>query len=199
MIDLIAGLFQWATLVGFILGLLAQRGYCYGRAWWLNRHRPLPGGRRRHATRLDLNLVGRAIALCVVAYCVFATQSNADEVRDLNKATRECQRQFFAALTARNNLTSENDQLSLEQRELLSDANDAQNSWLRDLLAPTRSEIAALDVNDPVRQRYALERTEVYFETTNQITAKIAALQAEQRRIFDARQQHPLPEPTCGR
>lgn len=115
-----------------------------------------------------------AVPLVVIlaAYMAVQNQQNADCVREFNQTLRE-----------RAAVTSENDALSIEQRELL-------YGWLHDLVFPP-PEIAGLDMNAPARQKWNLERT-IAVDRQFQVSL-------EKQRENDARRAaNPLPPPTCG-
>ena len=112
------------------------------------------------------------MAISVVMYMAVQNQQNADCVREFNQVLRE-----------RSSVTSENDQLSMQQRRLIYD-------WIHNLVFPP-PDIAKLDGTDPAREKWAVDLT---LETDKQFRASL-----EQQRENDAhRAANPLPPPTCG-
>lgn len=203
--DVITNLFTWNLLVGLLIGWFGRRAYCHAKARWLNRHRPYPDGRKHRPPRANWRALAQLAAIALLLWSVYSITSQATRVdhvitdaHTFAVKVQQCQREFNAALKARSDLSIENDRLSLEQRNLLTEGVDAQNLWLRDLLTPVNPEIAGRDIDDPVRQKYGLDRTAAFFEQVRDIRGRIEALQDEQRRIETARRGHPLPEPTCG-
>lgn len=114
------------------------------------------------------------LVLGLVAYMGVQTQKSADCVREFNQALR-----------VRAEITSENDRLSIEQRELIYD-------WIHSLIFPPDPEIAVLPTDHPDRTRYSVWLT---IETDKKFAASIE----EQRENDEAWAANPLPPPTCGR
>lgn len=108
----------------------------------------------------------------VVAYIAVQAQQNADCVREFNQVLRE-----------RSQITSENDRLSIEQRELL-------YNWMHNLIFPPPG-IADLPGSHPDRERWAIDLT---LETDR----KFAQSLQRQRENDAYRAAHPLPPATCG-
>lgn len=127
---------------------------------------------KRRTLVLDWRYVAIPFVFGIVAYIAAQTQQNADCVREFNQVLRE-----------RSSVTSENDQLSIRQRELIYD-------WIHNLVFPP-SDIAALPGSDPRRQEWAIDLT---LETDKQFRESID----EQRRNDAIRAANPLPPPTCG-
>lgn len=112
-------------------------------------------------------------AFGITMFVAVQNQQNADCVREFNQTLRE-----------RSAITSENDRLSIRQRELIYD-------WIHNLVFPP-PDIAALPGSDPRRENWAINLT---LETDRQFRASI-----EEQRSNDAiRAANPLPPPTCGR
>lgn len=112
------------------------------------------------------------LVLGLVLYMGAQTQANADCVREFNQVLRE-----------RSAVTSENDQISIYQRELI-------YNWIHDLIFPP-PEVADLPGSDPRREAWAISLTQ---ETDRQFAESI-----QKQRANDARRAaNPLPAPTCG-
>lgn len=112
------------------------------------------------------------LVLAIAAHMSVQNQENADCTREFNQVLRE-----------RAAVTTQNDQISIQQRELI-------YQWIHNLIFPP-PEIARLDTNDPVRQEYAVKLTRATDE-------KFAALIDKQREYERHRAANPLPPPTCG-
>ncbi|MGV0793002.1 hypothetical protein [Mycolicibacterium sp. XJ1819] len=111
-------------------------------------------------------------ALAIVLYTAVQNQQNADCVREFNHVLRE-----------RASVTTQNDQISIEQRELI-------YTWIHALIFPP-PDIAALHDNHPLRRDYALRLTIA-------TDMKFAELIEKQREYERVRAANPLPPPTCG-
>lgn len=116
--------------------------------------------------------IGVPLALGVMAYTAIQTQQSAD-----------CVREFQQVLRDRSSVTSSNDQLSIQQRQLLYE-------WMHNLVFPP-PEIAGLPGTDPARERWAVALT---VETDKEFRASLD----QQRENDEFRAAHPLPPPRCG-
>lgn len=95
----------------------------------------------------------------------------------------ECQRQFTEALRARSVVALQDQQANVRAQEAL-------QLWIFSLLNPPPN-IKDLPQDDPARREWGIHLTEQYLATVDTIAKERAANEA-------IRQQHPLPEPTCG-
>lgn len=100
-----------------------------------------------------------------------------------NQQNADCVREFNHVLRQRSEITTENDSISLEQRQLLYD-------WIHSLVFPP-PDIAGLDGADPRREKWALDLT---IETDHKFDESMRI----QRENEAERAAHPLPPPTCG-
>ena len=112
------------------------------------------------------------LSLAIVMYIAVQTQQNAD-----------CVREFQQVLRDRASVTTENDQLSQQQRKLIFD-------WIHQLVFPP-PDIARLPGTDPTHEKWAMDLT---LETDKQFRASLD----EQRDNDDFRAAHPLPPAQCG-
>ncbi|QEA10798.1 hypothetical protein [Mycobacterium phage Weirdo19] len=172
--------------IGVLVGIALQRVWAYAEARYQDRRAPLPGGPRRIGGLNRVWVVG-AVAFAVFAYSVVETQRLAD-----------CQAEFGKVLAQRSAITTENDRLSREQRDLLADFAEQEALWLADLLNPP-GELADLDNSHPAYRSYERARTRQFIETTASVRERIEAISAEQAANVEERASNPIPDPTCGR
>lgn len=112
------------------------------------------------------------MAIAVMLYIAMQTQQNAN-----------CVREFQQVLRDRSTITSDNDRISQDQRKLVYE-------WIHNLVFPP-PDIAKLDGNDPVREKWAINLT---LETDKQFRDSLE----QQQDNDDYRAAHPLPPPQCG-
>jgi len=194
---MVANLLDILTSFAFFVGVIAgATGYWVackiGDALHNRRHGT------KHQTRIKPTWAVGGLVLIFIAYSAVSTYEHgktaeqaqeiavqtSGEAKAIADENRECQRQFFEALTYRAGITSTNDDLTLQRFEILAD-------WLHDIIFPP-PDIARLDENDPVRMRWQIDRTAVADQS-------VRALIDEQNRNEAERAAKPYPEPTCGR
>lgn len=173
------GLFDIWSVVSFLVGILAV---------WVWERIKLVCIRKRFGKRMRpprWNPLVVAVAVAVMGFLFIADQNseNARAVRDLAIQTQRCQKEFNETLRVRGAITADNDRLSLVQRREFA-------TWLHDIIFPPDN-IAALPIDDPVRQEWGLTRTA-------QADAVIRRAQEEQDKNDQERARNPYPEPTCG-
>jgi len=126
------------------------------------------------------------IALAISAIIVVSLQSS--QAYNTAKRTalevQECQRELFAAITARARIAAENDEQSQAQRLIV-------YNWFHDLIMPP-DPYASMDTDDPRRQKYGLALT----VATEREFQRSLNRQDELQRQRDA---HKLPDPSCGK
>lgn len=161
MSDWFLDLFTLSHLGSFMLGVATATSWHYAKARF--QHRIMV---------IKWQYIALPLAVGLTAYMAVETQQSADCVREFQQVLRE-----------RAKVTSENDQLSIEQRKLLYD-------WIHELLFPP-PDIAKLPGSDPARETWAIDLT---LETDKKFAASL-----EQQKENDAqRAAHPLPPATCG-
>lgn len=161
MIDWFLALFTVPNLGYFTLGVMSAA------AWHLLK------ARFQHRTVvIRWQYVAIPLVIGVALNMSIQNQQNADCVREFNQVLRE-----------RSRVTTENDQISIQQRILIYD-------WIHDLLFPP-PDIAELPGSDPAREKWAIDLT---LETDK----KFAASLEQQRQNEAHRTANPLPPPTCG-
>jgi hypothetical protein len=161
MLNWLLDLFALEHLVSFMFGIASATTWHYVKARI-----------QRRILVIKWEYIVIPLAVGVIAYMAVQTQTNADCVREFQQVLRE-----------RSQVTSENDRISTDQRELI-------YGWLHALIFPP-SEVAMLDTHDPRRQEYALQLTRA-------TDAKFAELIAQQREFEQIRARNPLPPATCG-
>ncbi|AXQ51468.1 hypothetical protein SEA_AMOCHICK_36 [Mycobacterium phage Amochick] len=201
----IANLFSWTFVIGVAVGFFGSRVYCAARIAWMNRTRPLPGGRARDwraAFRVDPRHIAGVIGALFLCWSVFQTNANAEryeqaaaDTQALAEAVRDCNAQLISAIRGSRGITSENDQLSQNEREQLAKIARLQTDWVAALAAPP-ADVAKLPFDHPVRQRYNMDVTADYLARVEEIHRAIAAIHDEQNNNVKARP--PLPDPNCG-
>lgn len=161
MLDSLANLFTIEGLLHFMLGVVAACAYHVAKARL-----------RKRVITFRWQYLAMPLTVGVVVFTAVQTQQNADCVREFNQVLRD-----------RSSVTSENDQLSIEQRQLIYD-------WMHNLVFPP-PDIADLPGTDERRERWALEIT---IETDKRFRESLE----KQRDNDEYRRAHPLPPPTCG-
>jgi hypothetical protein len=111
---------------------------------------------------------------------------------------RRCQIEFNAALVARSKITTENDRLSREQRDLLAENAEAQATWVTRIVE-LPPEIRDLPDGDPRLTQYGRTVTRIWAQRTAQINERIRQIAVRQLELDKQRADNPLPEPSCGR
>lgn len=161
MTDWFIGLFTLPHLAYFGLGVVSSFVWHLTKAWW-----------QRRIMIIRWKYIAVPLVMLIAAYTAVANQQNANCVREFNQTLRE-----------RATISTENDAISLEQRTLI-------YRWMHDLVFPP-PELADLELSDPARERWNLERT--------LHTDELLRESLEKQRDNDARRAaNPLPPPTCG-
>lgn len=185
--------FVVGALVGAVTMHLYQRYQCR-RA---DQRHPLPNGRKRHPPGLNRVWLGGLLTLVVLGYVLLQVEQTEHHYRELGDEMRRCQVEFHTALVARSAITTENDRLSREQRDLLVDSEQAGAQWISRIIN-LPPEIAALPDDDPRVQAYGRTITRAYFEQVSEINKRLAEISEHQRQLAQKRADNPLPEPSCG-
>lgn len=161
MLDWFLELFTLPHLGYFTLGVFAAAG------WHLIKARI-----QHRIVIIRWSYIAIPLVFIVALNMSIQTQQNADCVREFNQVLRE-----------RSKVTTENDQISIEQRELIYD-------WIHELLFPP-PEIAKLPGSHPAREKWAID-------LTLKTDAAFAKSIQQQRENEAHRAANPLPPPTCG-
>lgn len=134
--------------------------------------------------RIRWQIAGIAIGIAAIVIVTAQTQIAYSTAKSTAIEVQLCQKEFNAALRARARIAAENDELSQVQRRIIFD-------WIHALLNPPPP-IDMLSTNDPRRQEYGLDLTA---KTERLFQASLA----RQDQLQIARDQKPLPDPTCGK
>lgn len=161
MLDWFLDLFTVPNLGYFALGVASATG------WHLIKARL-----QHRVTIIRWHYIAIPLVIGIASSMALQNQQNADCVREFNQVLRE-----------RAQVTTENDQISIYQRELIYE-------WIHNLIFPPPG-IADLPGSDPRREKWAIELTE---ETDKKFHESIE----QQRQNEERRAAHPLPPPTCG-
>lgn len=203
--SVLTNLWSMSFFVGLVCGFLLNRAYCLLHTLWLNRYRPLPSGRRRSlldSISVNPRAIAALIGISVAFWSVYQTQANANEnariaaeTRVFAIAVKQCQEQLIGAIIGSREITTDNDRLSVMERDLLAETQRIGGEWVGGLLSPP-ADIARLDVNDPVRVQYNTGVTRWYFQRLGELNRAIDAVQDEQ--AANAQSRPALPDPDCG-
>lgn len=136
------------------------------------------------AGKVDWFWVAAAVIFFVMIAIGIQNQHTYSFATQLAQDTKACQIEFNQALKARAQITTENDELSQEQREVVF-------HWMHDLIFPP-APYDKMSTDDPRRQQWGIDRT---IGASKRFQASID----RQEEIQKKREAHPLPDPTCGR
>lgn len=207
--SIFTNLWSWSFLAGLVAGFLLNRAWMLAKTCWLNKHRPLSGGRQRSkwvAVSFDRRWLIRLLAVAFLGWSVITTSTNASDVTALSERTRDCQAALIVAIrdsrgvtAANERISADNDRLSKEERQLLADLARYQSEWLGRILDPP-PEVKALERGSPIRERYNLDVTRGFFNRAAEVNRRIDAIHAEQDQNERDRPKScpPLPDPECA-
>lgn len=203
--DILDVVYNWVFFAGVVFGAILMRVIQHGQCYWLDRHYPLPNGRKRRVSEINWTMGGALLAVASVGYVLVQvnqaeenTRHVAAQTRALAEQTQECTSDLIESIDRGRAITLEdndvrrqNDDISKYQRELVYE-------WMHDLIFPP-SDIASLPGSHPAREKYALDltiRTDQLFE---QSIKRQRQLDQQQREIDQKRAENnkTLP-PDCG-
>ena len=85
-------LWSWSFLAGLVLGFVLGRTWQLLHTCWLDKHRPLPDGKRRSkwaALAVDPRILGATVAVAFLGWSVLQTNANAaDQERTATERSR---------------------------------------------------------------------------------------------------------------
>lgn len=190
--SIFTNLWSWSFLAGLVAGFVLNRSIALAHTCWLDRHRPLPDGRKRSkwkALSFDRRWLVALLAVAFLGWSVITTSANAEENARLSaeaaafaERVQRCQAELIVAISGSRRVTADNDRLSVEERRLLADGQRVVMEFAGQLLDPATPE-----------QR---ERVRRLFERLSGNQALIDAKEAEQAQ--NERERPALPEPFCG-
>lgn len=184
--------------VGALIGAIVMRLYQKAQCRLADKRHPLPGGRKHRVPGVSTVWVGGLITVLVLGYVLLLVAQTEQHYKSLASEMRRCQIEFQTALIARSRITTENDQLSREQRDLLAESDQAESVWI-DRLINLPSNIKELPQDDPRVTSYGQTVTRIYFERIGRINSRITEIDQRQAELDRDRTAHPLPEPSCGK
>ncbi|AHN84132.1 hypothetical protein SEA_HAMISH_17 [Mycobacterium phage Hamish] len=182
--------------VGLLCGILGQRAYCYGRAWYKDRNDPLPNGRHRTVAGISKVWVGGLIAVGSLGYVLYQAEAARLDTVSLAEHTQECTSDLIASVSRGRQISTENDRLSIAHRDKLTELAQVQSVWLGRILDPP-PHIAAMPADDPRRDGYFKTITQFYKVRTDELRADIDKIREEQAKLIGDRERNPLPDPRC--
>ncbi len=198
MTNVLTVIYSLPFIVGALAGAVGMRLYQRHQCKVADKLHPLPDGRRRAVPGISRTWMGYLLSAAVLGYVLLQVGQTEAHYRELGDEMRRCQLEFQSALVARSRITSENDELSREQRDLLGEAVSAQALWLSRIV-DLPDNIAALAPDDPRVQQYGQTVTRIYRERTDGIRERVLEISDRQAELQKQRAENPLPEPTCGR
>lgn len=139
---------------------------------------------RHRSVKIPWHLAGIAVGTFAIIIVTLQSSIAYNTAKETALQQKQCQKEFNGALQARAQVTSENDELSQQQRRIVFD-------WIHDLIFPPEP-YASMRTDDRRRQDYGLTLT----INTDRLFQASLARQDDLQRQRDA---HPLPDPTCGR
>ena len=175
--DFVTNWFSGFATIGGWLYFLAGFGFAYAQAC-------VRAKLRHKQVRLPWRLAGIAVGVSAMIVVTMQTQVAYTTAKQTAQEVQDCQREYNQALRARAQITSENDELSQTQRQIIF-------AWIHALLFPPPP-FNVLPPGDPKRQEYGLTLT---YNTERDFQASLK----RQNEIQAYRDSHPLPDPTCGK
>lgn len=162
----------------------------------LDKVHPLPGGAHRPVPGINITVLGVVMSVLALGYVLFQTQETEERYKGLADRVSTCQVVFQSNIAARSNITTENDRLSILQRDKLTELDALTGQWIDRLLNPP-PHLVGTTLADPARQGYTLTVTRIYHEQATRLRADIAALRDEATKLAEVRAAHPIPDPSC--
>lgn len=191
-------IYSWPFWIGSAITAVLWKIYCWQRAHWLDRHYPLPAGRRHYVAQIDrVWLAGLVLALSL-GYILLTAQKTQDQTIALTKRVGACWAESYQSTKAQITLNAQNDLITRQQQGLQRDYDRATSDWLKDLIRPP-GPLANEETTSPARQQWGIEVTIRYQERLNQLGARYDELVVQRQHLDTERNAHPLPEVTCGK
>lgn len=145
---------------------------------------------------INWRYVGIILGLCVMTFTSIQTNVAYNLAAKTAVETKECAKVFQEALIKSRDITTVNDKLSVDQRNLLAEKDRLETEFWMKVLAPPEP-IGSMDINDPVRQTYGLAVLKEYTVASAKLESKIQDITDQQIKLAESRP--PLPDPTCGK
>jgi hypothetical protein len=173
-----------STPAGMIIYFLGVASAC---VWHMVKRRWL----KIEMTPINWNNMG---IIAGVSAMVFVAVQNTQ----LSADVKECQREFNTSISNVRRINTENDDLSIQQRQWFLEKDEVEAQMWMDLINPPPS-IAQLEVNNPIRQQYGIDVVAKSTAKANKYAQLIKSSQMRQEQLKKDREAHPLPSPTCGK
>lgn len=173
-------IYQWfaglATLSGFLYFLA---GFAAAHILYLIRCKI-----EHRSMKISWCHSGIAVGVATIVIISLQTQVAYNTAKHTAENARSCQIEFAEALSARSQITTENDDISQEQRKIVF-------NWIHNLAFPPEP-WASMEGGDPRREHYNMIRTA---EAEKAFQASLDQQDELQKR----RAESALPDPTCGK
>lgn len=181
----IGGLFSISSMISFLAGVAGTILFYRVEDKWVKDHQS--GEEKPPVHKLRSLWILWSLVFVITGYIGFQEHETAESVRTLSRQTQDCQRQFQETLKIRSDAGDAQDEWARRKSQAI-------GGWLRDILFPPE-DIARLrneNPNDPRYQQWAITVTSKYL-------GLIDEAEKEQEAAMKERQEHPYPEPTCGK
>lgn len=185
-------------LIGAACGAALWMLYCRQKARYLDRHNPLPGGRRRAIARMSRQWIAGLAAALSLGWVLLATDRAETNTTKLNAEVTRCWTETYLQIKTQVQINAENDAIVRKQQELQRDYDRATSDWLKALIQPPGI-LADLPTTDQRRQQYGIDITARYQLRLNDLGAQADDLTAQRDALDKQREAHPLPEARCGK
>lgn len=185
-------------IIGFFAGLIGMRIYQQVWCHYQNKHHPHPDGTPHKVGRISPRAVGALIVLGVTAYVLVQVKETEQHYIELGNEMWRCQAEFLDTMNTRTQITTENDRVSAEQRELLGEIQNLQTTWIERLMDPP-PELEGSSLTDQRRVDYTRTVTRLYYDRITTLLKQVNQLNDHQLELERARADNPLPPPTCPR
>lgn len=190
-------LYSMPFAIGLLAGIAGMKVFQHAQCRIADAHHPLPGGRHRHPAPISRVWLGGFLTVAVLGYVLLQVTQTEEHYKSLSQDVRRCQVEFQQAITARSKISTENDELSRKQRDLLVEYGRATSLWLSQLVN-LPEDIAGLPQSDPRVIAWGHAVTQVYSEHAIRINTKLDVISKRQEQLEQDRRDNPLPQATCG-
>lgn len=197
MTSVLGVIYSLPFVIGALVGAIGMKLYQRAVCRHLDKTHPLPVGRKRHAPEISRVWLGGLISLGVLGYVLLQVDQTERHYLSLGDEMRRCQAELQQNLIDRAAITTENDALSKQQRDLFVELDELQGVWLTRLITPP-PDIAVLPPTDQRRQDYGITVTRGYNERASKLRAEARAIADRQVQLQVERDQRKYPPPTCG-
>lgn len=191
-------IYSWRFLIGAVCGAGLWMLYCHQKARYLDRHYPLPDGKRHAIARMSRQWIAGLCAVLSLGYVLLATDKAQNTTSRLNAEVTRCWTETYQQIKTQVQINAENDTIVRKQEELQREYDRATSDWLKALIQPP-GDLANLPTTDARRQQYGIDITARYQLRLNNLGAQADELTAQRDGLDKQRAEHPLPEARCGK